>query len=74
MIYPAGQRIYWRTDIPRRTGQQTGKLSRSWHRFEAFPWIIWDGEQAEQQELPECVSLVAPVAVSVRDAWKAGAR
>lgn len=74
MIYPAGTRIYWRADIPRRAGQQSGALSRPWHRFESFPWITWDGEQAERQELPECVTLVAPVAVSVRDAWAEKAR
>lgn len=74
MIYPTGTRIHWRASIPPRTGQQSGVLSRPWHRFAAFPWIVWDGEEAERQELPECVSLTqqASAVVSVRDAWTAG--
>lgn len=69
-IYPTGQRVTWRADIPPRRGTQTGALSQPWHCYAEFPWVRWDGEQEGQQELPECVALASKQAsVSVRDAW-----
>ena len=68
-IYPIGHPVAWRSDIPPRQGSQRGKLSHPWHRYESFPWVIWDGETDEHQQLPECVGPVNQVVSSTRNAW-----
>lgn len=72
-IYPIGHPVRWRSDIPPRDGAQTGTLTRSWHRYNDFPFVRWDGEMVEHQQLPECIMPVGQSA-SLRDAWMEAAR
>ena len=55
MIYPIGHPVRWDKRSTPRIGAQTGVLSREWDRHNTFPWVLWDGEDSEQQCLPECV-------------------
>lgn len=71
MIYPAGYRVTWRTDIPKRKGSQSGVLAAPWPRFDAFPCVQWDGESEARTELPECLESPQRKQTSVRDAWTA---
>lgn len=76
LIYPKDTCVHWRGDIPARPGAQTGVLAQDWQRFVSFPVVRWDGEDVARMVLPECLAPInKPVAsVSLRDAWKAGAR
>lgn len=68
-IYPADHAVYWRKDIPKRPGSQSGTLAAPWHRFDEFPCVHWDGEECAAKVLPECIAPPDRQTASVRDAW-----
>lgn len=68
-IYPKGTRIIWDKRSTPRKGAQSGTLARDWEEH-TVAYVLWDGEDCEQQELPECVEpLEQQTSKSLRDAW-----